>query len=79
LELQTEAPAPNAWHSIVEGEITSLNRQIHALFHQDSPWVSFTCEIGGQKVRHAMRAQDMINHLEGVRDSYLEAMDHPPG
>jgi hypothetical protein len=79
MSMTAETPAPSAWHSIVQGEVDSLTRQIHALFHQDSPWVSFTAQIGGQEVRHSMRVQDMIEHLEGVRDTYLDALDHPPG
>jgi hypothetical protein len=63
----------------VEGEVASLNRQIHALFHQADHWVPFTCQIGGMEVRHSMKAQDLIEHLEGVRDSYLQALDCPPG
>ncbi|MCI0755450.1 hypothetical protein [Teichococcus vastitatis] len=77
MELQTEIPAPNAWHSIVGGEITSLDRQILALESQQNPWITFTCEIGGQKVSHSMRVPEMIEHLTKVRDSYRLALDYP--
>ncbi|MCI0755001.1 hypothetical protein [Teichococcus vastitatis] len=77
MELRTETPTENVWHSVVGGEIASLDRQILALEGQQSPWITFTCEIGGQQVSHSMRVPEMIEHLSKVRDSYRLALDYP--